>query len=280
MSPQKSSHPHQRSHKEFLIGLARAGGGALLFGLPLFMTMEMWWLGFSMPRLQLILLLLVNFPFLVGLSHYSGFEKTEGLLDDVLSAFVAYGVGILTAALSLSLLAIITPQMPLSEIMSKIALQAIAGSIGALLARTQLGAQSNREKREKRSHYFGELFIMLVGAIFVGLNLAPTEEIILISFQMSAGHALLLILVSLLLMHAFVYSIGFKGQETIAEGISLWQVFLRFTIVGYAIAWLTSLFILWTFGRTEGLGLAPLIIMSVVLGFPNALGAAAARLIL
>jgi uncharacterized membrane protein len=32
--------------QETLAGLARGLGGAILFALPLLMTMEMWWLGF------------------------------------------------------------------------------------------------------------------------------------------------------------------------------------------------------------------------------------------
>ena len=41
-----------------------------------------------------------------------------------------------------------------------------------------------------------------------------------------------------------------------------------------------SLFTLWTFGRTDAVGAGPLLMTTVVLGFPAGLGAAAARLIL
>ena len=37
---------------------------------------------------------------------------------------------------------------------------------------------------------------------------------------------------------------------------------------------------LWTFGRVDGLGLAPILTATIVLAFPAAIGAAAARLIL
>ena len=39
--------------RPFLVSLARAFGGALTFGLPLLMTMEMWALGFYMQPLRL-----------------------------------------------------------------------------------------------------------------------------------------------------------------------------------------------------------------------------------
>jgi putative integral membrane protein (TIGR02587 family) len=270
----------KRDNREFMRALARAFGGALVFGLPLFMTMEMWWLGFFVEEWHLILLLVVNYPFLVGLSHYSGFEQSTGLLDDVLSAFVAYAVGIVTATVMLALLAVISPGMPLNEVVTKIALQAVPGSIGALLARSQFGSSENDERQAKDTGYWGELFIMQVGAVFVGLNLAPTDEVTLIAFQMSELHAIALVLLALTTMHAFVYAVGLRGQVEIAAGTPRGRTFLRFTIVGYAGALLISLFVLWMFGRTEGTGLKTVLMMAVVLSFPNAIGAAAARLIL
>jgi uncharacterized membrane protein len=51
-------------------------------------------------------------------------------------------------------------------------------------------------------------------------------------------------------------------------------------MVAYVLSLLISLYVLWTFGRTDGLGLLELVKVTLVLGFPAALGAAAARLIL
>jgi uncharacterized membrane protein len=55
---------------------------------------------------------------------------------------------------------------------------------------------------------------------------------------------------------------------------------LRFTAVGYAIALAISCYVLWTFGRFDGLSFSTALGVLVVLGFPAAIGAAAARLIL
>ena len=51
-------------------------------------------------------------------------------------------------------------------------------------------------------------------------------------------------------------------------------------IVGYAMALLISVLILWIFGRTDGVGREELIQAVVVVAFPASLGAGAARLIL
>jgi putative integral membrane protein (TIGR02587 family) len=85
----------------------------------------------------------------------------------------------------------------------------------------------------------------------------------------------------MIMMHAFVYNVEFRGQEKRRpETSSFWSVFLRYTIVGYAIVLLISLYLLWTFGKTDGLNLEDVLKISIVMGFPGALGAAASRLII
>jgi putative integral membrane protein (TIGR02587 family) len=103
---------------------------------------------------------------------------------------------------------------------------------------------------------------------------------LLIAHQMSVWHSIALALVSLLVMHAFVYALEFHGTASIPPETRFWSVFLRYTIVGYAVALLMSLYILWTFGRTDGLAFTQTVSILVVLGFPSAVGVAAARLIL
>jgi putative integral membrane protein (TIGR02587 family) len=168
--------------------------------------------------------------------------------------------------------------MSLDEMVGKIAIQAVPGSIGAELAQSQFGKRKKRKDRRKR--YADELFIMAVGALFLALNVAPTEEMILIAQKMTDWHTLALALVSLMIMHAFVYSLEFSGEASVPEGTPFWSLFLRFTICGYAIALIISMYVLWTFGRADGMSLHQLVTAVIVLGFPAAVGAAAARLIL
>jgi uncharacterized membrane protein len=82
---------------------------------------------------------------------------------------------------------------------------------------------------------------------------------------------------SLLLLHVFVYSIGFSGQERRPEGGTFLSTFLHFTLAGYGIALLVSLYVLWSFGRTDGVAVAEIANMLVVLGFPASLGVARRR---
>src|ERR671912_2380909 len=93
----------------FLIGLARAFAGAILFALPLFMTMEMWSLGSTMDELRLALFLALIFPVLGGLAYYAGFEESFDARDFVLNALVAYAVAFVASASMLALLAVLAP---------------------------------------------------------------------------------------------------------------------------------------------------------------------------
>ncbi|WP_179039600.1 TIGR02587 family membrane protein [Rhizobium leguminosarum] len=275
----------------FFSGIARGIAGALLFALPMFMTMEMWELGFYMDRSRLFLLLIVNIPLLVILSDRVGFERTWTWRQAMRDASIAYGLGILGSALILIAMGVLKHDQSLHEITGMIAIQAVPASIGAMLGRSQLGGQlddgddpeendSDDPVHERETSYAGELFLMAVGALFLSLNVAPTEEMVLLSYKMTPWHGLIMIAASLAVMHGFVYALSFKGSHDLAEGTPGWHAFVRFTLPGYVIAGLISAYCLWTFHRTDDIGSTQILMAVVVLSFPAAIGAAAARLIL
>lgn len=271
--------PPRESSRAFLTELSRAFGGAILFALPILMTMEMWWLGTYLENWRLALLLLFSVPLLTVLSYYIGFRESFSVEEDVVDAFVALAVGFVTATAALLLFSVIEWGMSGREIVGKIAILSVPGSLGAILAASQLGqGEGRRQKRSKG--YAAELVYMLVGALYLALNSAPTDEIVMISLQFTPWHALIIMASSLTIMHAFVYAVEFQGQEERPEDASFWSVFVRFTVVGYAVALLMCLFILWIFGRTSGETPTQILMMITVLGLPASLGAAAARLIL
>ncbi|MEF2073717.1 TIGR02587 family membrane protein [Consotaella aegiceratis] len=268
------------SDERFLVGVLRALGGGLIFGLPMLMTQEMWSLGFTISPLRLGLLVILHLPLLVLLAAHIGFEKATGWSACLRDAVVAYGLGIVSSALILVVFGVISDEMPISEIVNKIAIQAVAASLGALLARSQLGGSPAEPKGRGALAYPSELFLMAVGALFLCLNVAPTEEVVVISYKMTEWHALVLIAMSILAMHAFVFTVGFHGQEDATPDAAWGSDFVRFTVVGYVLACLVSLYVLWTFGQLANDSLPHILMMISVLGFPAAVGAAAARLIL
>jgi uncharacterized membrane protein len=78
--------------------------------------------------------------------------------------------------------------------------------------------------------------------------------------------------------NGFIFGVGFKGGASSSAGF--WRTFTGHTLIGYAVALGVSAYLLWTFGRFDGLALQPIVEQTLVLGLPASVGAAAARLIL
>jgi putative integral membrane protein (TIGR02587 family) len=277
-SNNKSGKQGQAFTHNFAADLAHDFGGAIVFSIPLLMTMEMWWLGFYMDRFRLALFLVLSFLLVMGLSYFEGGEETFKI--EVLDALTACAVGHMVSAVMLFLFGIIESGMSTDELIGKISLLAVPCNIGAILARRQLGGEETHKEQRRQDQYSGKIFLMGVGAIFLAFQLAPTEEMVLIGHQITGWHAAALALVSLGIMQAFLCSIESKGRQSIFSAGFFWGVLLRFTIVGYALVLLLSLYVLWTFGRLDGSSLPEAIMSILVLGFPAAVGASAARLIL
>ena len=268
------------ANAEYGAALARAFGGALLFSFPLLMTMEMWSLGMAVERWRLLVLLLLTLPMLIGLSYYAGFEPTFRLKDEVLDALAAFGVGFVLAAALLLVFGVLHGDALSSQAAwGKVSLSAVPAAIGALLAGKQLGERGPGRREKSRAGTLGELFLMAVGATFLAFNVAPTEEMILIAYQMGPLQTLVLMAASIVLLHLYVYRLGFPGEAKRREAGSFARTFVAFTAPGYGVALLVSLYMLWTFGRTDGVAPHEIATMTIVLAFPAALGAATARLV-
>lgn len=215
------------------------------------------------------------------LSRHVGFEHTREWRDDVFDALIALGIAAVACVVLLALFGTIGFDMPADEIVGKVVIQMVPASIGALLAKSQFRAgPDDVDDLEEDETYGGELMLMAVGALFLGFNVAPTEEMMLISYQMSAWHALLLVGLSLALMHGFVYAVGFAGGSEVSADDPWWSGFVRMTLPGYVVALSISVYLLWIFARTDDLPIEGIVMATVVLAFPAAIGAAAARLIL
>lgn len=281
----RRTHPSPPDASRAARDFGRAAGGALIFSLPMLMTMELWELGFYLERVRLLALVLSALPLLVLLSRHIGFERTRGWRDDVLDSLIALGVAAAVCPTLLVLFGAIGFDTPPDEGVGKIAIQMVPAAIGALLAKSQFHAGAAGEAVEDESgdesgdeRYGSELFLMGVGALFLGF--APTEEMMLISYRMTEWHALALVALSLALMHGFVFALEFAGGSEVSPDEPWWSAFVRLTLPGYVVALAISLYLLWIFARTDGMDMDGVLVATVVLAFPSAIGAAAARLIL
>lgn len=274
-----------QQRNEPMIGLARAFAGAVVFSFPMLMTMELWSLGASLDGFRIALFTLLSVPLLIGLSYYDGFEVTSALRDDARDAFAAYAVGFVTSTIVLLLFNIINSKSSLDASLGRIALQAVPAAIGATVARGLLrgsgGDDSDDEEPPGSATYVGQLFLMAAGALFLSMSVAPTEEMFLIAFKMTATHTIALVVLSLIIMQCFIFGIERTGHSnSLSPDSPQWSLLLRYTVVGYALVFAISYYVLWTFGGFDGVGPVEQIEAVVVLSLPASVGASASRLIL
>ena len=85
----------------------------------------------------------------VGLSYFEGGDETFKI--EMLDALVACAAGYTVAAVMLRLFGIIKPGMSADEIVGKISLHAVPGSIGAILARRLLEVEETKKEKRRRA---------------------------------------------------------------------------------------------------------------------------------
>lgn len=269
------------AHK-LLASLARAFGGAVLFSIPLLMTVEIGSLSAMMNGGRLAALLLLMIPLLIGLDHFAGVQRATPWAEDAVDGMIAYGVGMAASAVILAAMGIVDLTMPLVESIGRVAILAVPAGLGAVLAGSQFRSSDGEDEHTQnaRRGYGAELLFMFCGAVFLAFNVAPAEDMSSVAARMPVILGVVVALLTLAQMHAFLYAVRFRGAPGVPARVPHWSLLLRFTVVGYAVALLVSGYVLWTLGRFTGQSSILCGMEMVVLAFPAGLGAAAARLVI
>jgi putative integral membrane protein (TIGR02587 family) len=245
--------------------------------------MEMWSAAFAIDPLRLALFLLLGLPLLTALARHVGFRQDVTWIDALYDALVAYLVAACAVVAVLTAIGVLGPNTGWRDAVGKIAVQLLPAAIGAAVARGQLGMQDEEESgrgEAERDRLSGELILMVGGALFFALSIAPTDEVGIIARQISPWHASVLVLATVAAMHALVYGLRFRGQHQPRRPGSPLVELMTLTVTGYLLALATSAWLLWVLGRLDGLGGVELLVMVVILGVPAGLGAATARIVL
>lgn len=284
----------ERSLQEYLRGIA----GGLLFSLPLLYTMEVWWAGFTMPPLRMLIYVLATFTLLLGYNRYAGLRRSASPVEVAIDSVEEMGLGLLIAAVVLWLLGQIASDMTLNEIVSKIIVEAMTVAIGVSVGTAQLGGgEGNQEGdtgmenetpqsgsspvpflTENDNDFGAQIAIALCGAVLFAANVAPTEEIIMIATETSSGKLLGLALLSMLMGALILFYSDFSGTQRFDQTRGIKTVVFG-TVVTYAIALSASAAILWFFGSFDGMSPITCLSETVVLGLAATLGASAGRLL-
>jgi len=269
----------------------RAVSGGLLFGVPLLYTMEVWWTGSHTTPPQMVAIVgLLAVPVLV-LNQTAGFRKGPDVRvrDALADTAETVAIGIVVTSVVLVLLQEVTIGTPARLALGKVLYESIPFCLGVSVARHFLhGGRSSADDADGEATRaratdggwrptLADLGATTIGAVFIALSIAPTDEVPMIASSLAPEWVLALMAASVLGSYAIVFAAGFSGQDERAAHEGPFQGPLTETVVSYLIALVTAAVLLWAFQR----GLQPwqdLLTRVVVLGFPAAIGGAAGRL--
>lgn len=283
MERRKEPNPSQDER----VSLVRGICGGCVFALPVLYTMEMWWLAHTMPSWQVVLFWLVGYGLAVGLNYVSGFRADLDWSEVLQDALVALGLGALIAWVMLSALAVLTLDTSLPVVLKAVLILSVPISIGVSLARSVLGGHGSQGEPGEPAHEvsawkadLADLGMTLVGGIFLGLSVAPTEEILTIASQARWWHVASIAALSVGLSYAMVFMAHITGQPRRLKSKGSIQSPWGETIVAYAVSLGVAYGLLWFLGYLkDGQSLAETLRMAFVLGLPVTLGGAAGRLV-
>ncbi|MCA1572056.1 MAG: TIGR02587 family membrane protein [Chloroflexi bacterium] len=274
---------------ETLRGLIRGSAGGLLVGLPLLYTMEMWAHSFLLPSWKIVVLVGVAFVVVVGYSAISGFRRERSLAQLLVDSLETMGIAAVVSTVALLLLGRIGLETGIRDAVGKIALEMIPVAFGVSLAGAQLASPDDdpEDAQDQGSTVgdgagvgaFGRLFIAAGGALVFALNIAPTEEPMILGIEAEWWLLLLVIPASLAITFALVFYASFRGGRSLEVGDSPLDHPYTETLAAYTVSLLVSLLLLWAFGRADGAPWSAIIGQTVMLAVVASFGAAAGRLL-
>lgn len=264
--------------------LLRAMGGGLLIGLPLLFTMEMWFHAFLLSSWKIVVLVVVAFAIVVGYNAVSGFRRERTWRELIVDSLNTMGISAVVATVALFFLGRIGPHVDLRDAVGKIALELIAVSFGVSLAGTQLAAtdgdgDTGSPASGRAVGQFGRFFIAGGGALLFALNVAPTEEPVLLGIEAEWWLLLLVVAASLAMTLGIVFYADFRGGREPGHDGGVLDHPISETLVAYSISLLVALLLLWSFGRTDGMAASVIAGEAIMLGFIASFGGAAGRLL-
>lgn len=256
--------------------LMRGVAGGVILGLPLVYTQEVWLHGATIRPVVILGVLVVSFGLNLALSHFVGFERgrTFRPLED---AVVGFGCSFLLAAALLFLLDRIEVSMPFENVAGIIALTSIPTSLGFALGNA-LAPVGGGEGADEMKGSSGELLAAGAGAVVLSLNIAPTEEPILLAYQLDPVRLVALVVVSVGLSFLIVFYAEFGGVRRRRASPGAVQGPAVETFLAYLVAFVIAGGLLAAFGELDGFTSASLAEI-VVLAFPASMGAALGRLL-
>ncbi|MFD1512120.1 DUF2391 family protein [Halomarina rubra] len=265
-------------------------GALLVVGVPMLYTVEVWWYSWQTPSWRLLVVVSVGLTLVLLVTRRAGFRETDdGDSDDrsavrLVTDFTELLLqGFLTGLLVLVLFGLVEPATPPTVVARLGLVLTVPLAFGSALANEVLRAaddeQTDDDDDDGGMPPLGQrLALYGLGASFLALPVAPTEEVQVVASLAGWGRLTGLLVASLAFTYLVLYELEFRGQrgrrrETVAEQVG-------HTGVVYAVSVTVSLALLAAFDLVEGVSLSVVVQQTVVLAFPATVGASGARVVL
>jgi putative integral membrane protein (TIGR02587 family) len=292
--------PDRQQWNDELKDLIRGASGGFLFGIPLLYTMEVWWIGsYTTPPLMLAVLGVI-FAILFLLNRTDGFRQVspDSPLQAIMDSVEAVALSIICVTLVLLLLREITLQTSLDEALGKIILESVPFAIGIGLARSIMAgkreqppdpepegdsapkpAAVNQPPSDSYNATLADIGATLVGSLFIAFNIAPTDEVSMLSAAASPLSLIAMIAASIVFSYGIVFAAGFTTQEKRLQQQGAFQDPLVETVLAYLLSLMAAALMLWFFQRlTFTDPWTSWLEQVLILGLPASIGGAAGRL--
>ncbi len=176
----------------------RGASGGFLFGIPLLYTMEVWQIGSTAKPPEMLVILAVTFIIIFLINGTAGFRKRQAdpPLEAAIDSVEAISMGIVCSAGILILLRRITLEIPLNAALGKTIFESVPFSLGVAVAnefisggrKDKSGSEQDKssQNQNRLNATLADLGATLIGALFIAFNIAPTDEISMLSSAISA----------------------------------------------------------------------------------------------
>lgn len=261
--------------------LSRGVVGALFVSLPLLYTMEMWQIGATLPDWALLGWVALGLLLTCGYVAFAGFRGDPSRTSLLFDAVTALGIGLVVSLTTLLLIGRYDLGDSPRIIAHMALLEMVPTGMGAAVARNQLGGGDSGSKgpAARLAPYQKMIAGSVLGAFLFVINIAPTVETQVIANSVSWWHVLALIVFTLGVSYMTVF-VAWAGATDSDQMEGLGGPISQ-TVVGYAVALLSSWLLLTMFGYIDlSTPLAVQVVWVTVLAYGTALAGAAGRVIL
>lgn len=257
--------------------------GALIVSIELLFTMEMWWHGWQLPTAWLFVYTVVGLGVVLAITRPVGFRQAEeGRRSTVRSAVTDFTELLLqsfvTAYVVLLLFGIIDLGDSASVVTRLGLLFVVPLGFGAALANGVLKA-SEEEPGETDRPFYRRLGVFAVGAVFVSMTMAPTDEMPLMAAYASWPRLGLVLVLSVLVAYLVLFELEFRGHAARTADRTVREQ-AGHSVVACAVGLVVAAGLLAAFGQFRGTPVTVWVQMTIVLGLPASIGASGARVVL